>query len=1151
MDPVTSIGLVSAILSFVTFGSKLVKGGVEIHREGNLAENATLEDAITRMDSFHSRLLLEDLPATKTLSDDEKDLRHLAEDCHKISSDLLRLLKTMKPRNSKGLQTAWGTVSASWKSIIHAKDKAELEGRLDKCYGRLTTILVWSTKFSIDSLISSAHGNSAKLNQIQTSIDQLKQAQQESTLAMSADAKVQQKMDDLQEGIKHQIYHARVLQALRYSGMNNRKDGLSQRAAEINARQKDFGGPFRWICEDEVVEDASDNDEERAMKRDARRKFATWLSSDSGIFHVAGKFGSGKSTLMQILFHHPSTQAALERWAGPRTLVRVNYFFSTVIGGAQQQLVGLTKTLLHDILQCCPDLTPILLPEAWNEAKTLPREAAVPVSQVDGATAMRALNRVFHGALNGTRSFCVFIDGLDEYKDQDGWDQADLVDLLHQWAPAGQSNVKLCVASREETAFFNKFCPDLTIRLHELTRYDMERFVEERLRKIRDAGLKQRLIRQIPQKAEGVFLWTQLVVGEIREDLEMGDGIELDMNLLDRFPAGLRPLLDRTVASISERYRRKAYLVFAILPMMERHMIPCSAVALSFINEYCKDSEFAYTLNPPEWETQLEAVDQIMVLDAGDARVKSASTQFRAWCKGLVESSIVRPGLTARSNWQMMYGARYPSVFRLHQVFFSHRSISEYFVEAVVQETLLKAGVTGAMVADAISQILLAEFCHRGPFSNVTYGGWVGLLLFLRHKFSLDSPPFLFLDRLQHVMSCRKVAILFSRTEHINRRRELSPLWDELHPRGQVLVERDCIGTVVMGEVTDIPWWDDKIFLWGPFFTAIEFNNYEYPRWKMENDNNFLQDKFRITATVYLAIQASHALKFRCGADTKASQALDFNPADHQHCNFLEAVMTRYQHTLYTQTTFEPMDRSYYKKLLRRDVYKAGSSETHLNIWQHYIIWQFTETLRRHAKTEPIRSSQTEEAARRKRLLCLYVTISRTVEIFLRLGANPRLLITSESREDCESRLGEEKPECRVLIFEFGDEENQTTQEVHHQELWDDGLIHFSVNKRPISLRDWIQRFPDIVPNKTAVLAMIDQKISEDQQKPKALTQKRVYNTSLDIPEETDDGSEETQGDKANQGQALQTMAPRNMLMGYLLSFFLGAFLTALAAIFL
>ena len=44
--------------------------------------------------------------------------------------------------------------------------------------------------------------------------------------------------------------------------------------------------------------------------------FMNWLSGGKGIFHIAGKLGSGKSTLMKFLCDHPRAKAKLERWAG-------------------------------------------------------------------------------------------------------------------------------------------------------------------------------------------------------------------------------------------------------------------------------------------------------------------------------------------------------------------------------------------------------------------------------------------------------------------------------------------------------------------------------------------------------------------------------------------------------------------------------------------------------------------------------------------------------------------------------------------------------------------------------------------------------------------------------------------------------------------
>jgi ABC-type glutathione transport system ATPase component len=55
---------------------------------------------------------------------------------------------------------------------------------------------------------------------------------------------------------------------------------------------------------------------EDEAKTVARESLLTWMSSGAGIFHVLGKLGSGKSTLMKYLCDHASTKQLLEQWAG-------------------------------------------------------------------------------------------------------------------------------------------------------------------------------------------------------------------------------------------------------------------------------------------------------------------------------------------------------------------------------------------------------------------------------------------------------------------------------------------------------------------------------------------------------------------------------------------------------------------------------------------------------------------------------------------------------------------------------------------------------------------------------------------------------------------------------------------------------------------
>lgn len=50
-------------------------------------------------------------------------------------------------------------------------------------------------------------------------------------------------------------------------------------------------------------------------QRAAREKFTGWLESGHGVFHISGKPGSGKSTLMKYLIEHTATSGHLNVWA--------------------------------------------------------------------------------------------------------------------------------------------------------------------------------------------------------------------------------------------------------------------------------------------------------------------------------------------------------------------------------------------------------------------------------------------------------------------------------------------------------------------------------------------------------------------------------------------------------------------------------------------------------------------------------------------------------------------------------------------------------------------------------------------------------------------------------------------------------------------
>ncbi len=114
MDPLTAIGLVSAIVQFVDFSSKLIAEGHQIYQsiEGASRANLHTESITNHINSLNSHLLqpVRRYSQTGVSSESETALRALAESCRTVASDLLILLNELKvDKHSQGAQRKWET----------------------------------------------------------------------------------------------------------------------------------------------------------------------------------------------------------------------------------------------------------------------------------------------------------------------------------------------------------------------------------------------------------------------------------------------------------------------------------------------------------------------------------------------------------------------------------------------------------------------------------------------------------------------------------------------------------------------------------------------------------------------------------------------------------------------------------------------------------------------------------------------------------------------------------------------------------------------------------------------------------------------------------------------------------------------------------
>jgi hypothetical protein len=402
----------------------------------------------------------------------------------------------------------------------------------------------------------------------------------------------------LEEAPKRRSTEQLILQKLYFRSMHSREDAIADTE----------GKTFRWLLRDEesndensedkssddessdesttpdpvvtsdteseAADELSDDDnlpwdyksknaEELKMQQQTRQSFLTWLTSDTEVYHISGKAGSGKSTLMKFLCEHPNLKKGLQKWAGDKHLVFAKFFFWSSGDQGQKSLEGLYKSLLYEILNQCPELIKDAFPNYWSS--TMIHRATWSEAPLRFAELKKAMDVIVGKHSFPSHRFCFFIDGLDEFEG-DSTDHWDLARKLESWAKS--VDVKICVSSRPYLEFLEAFDGNHRMHLHELTRSDMRRYTSAMLAKepkfdstdAQFAGLTSRVV----ENADGVFLWVRLVVRSLTEGIRHRYSISALFKKLNGMPRGLDALFDQLFSSIDPGDREKSDKMLAL-----------------------------------------------------------------------------------------------------------------------------------------------------------------------------------------------------------------------------------------------------------------------------------------------------------------------------------------------------------------------------------------------------------------------------------------------------------------------------------------------------------------------------------------------------------------------------------------------------------
>ncbi|KAH6682297.1 hypothetical protein F5X68DRAFT_242963, partial [Plectosphaerella plurivora] len=655
MDPATAIGVSSAVLTFVDFGVKIVRGAFHIYGATDSAtEWQNPRDVAAKMHQLSRRMRV---PTTQELSYDEEELCELAGKCQGLSQELAKLFGTILPKNSKSKrQCLWTSCREQFE--LHLTYANYLTGA--------------DMKASLQQLLDQQDASSRKLIQSTEDLkDCLKRIEEDHIKPLSPESLSQiQSAVQIQSEIIDAAVSSRILAGLAFSSMNSRYNGIEDA----------HGSTFRWFFEEgsdapasDDLDDASgsdDGDHLHEAQAKAKDLFTNWLvKPNSGILHISGKLGSGKSTLMKFLVDHPETREGLRDWAGKHDLVFASFFFWKAGLPEQRSLPGLIRTLLHNSLQSNRTLIPLLLPDLWATTRKDGWLAQSPITLTD-----LQIREAFERLISSPRilehqRFCFFIDGLDEYGGTSQMDHRDMVNMLNRWANTRPQQVKLCVSSREDNVYMNTFEAEKRIRIHELTENDMYEFVSSRLSHIfpaQDSRAAEAFAGDVVRRAQGIFLWVTLAVKEIRRRHENSDTGDLQA-FLEYLPLDLEDLFRYIIFELIPREDRSmAHRTFSIAFNAQAQGVTPTLWELSFIKEYVKDPDFCIKCPRESVKTHGEAVRGL----------EPAMSWVRAWCRGLLE---VGPVITDNDDGDDGDdGGDELSMPRSLRIEFSHRSISEF-----------------------------------------------------------------------------------------------------------------------------------------------------------------------------------------------------------------------------------------------------------------------------------------------------------------------------------------------------------------------------------------------------------------------------------------------------------------------------------------
>ncbi|GAW15093.1 hypothetical protein ANO14919_045020 [Xylariales sp. No.14919] len=529
MEALAVLGAVVNIAQALEYGFRLLQMSKSLRRFGVVDPN--LNDDVWRLKNTTITLSSQELPRG------HDNLRNLAVKCAEVSGELISELEELKPTNPKSKRQRVKTIYKSERRRSRINKLRKRLNEYETQLGRhLASVARIESNMKLDEIGQDVHKMASELAAMQFVLKGLGDSRHISQEISNA----VQSLVQNHHGHVGQSSEQAILDKLHFPNMHERFDIV------VDAHRE----TLRWLF--------NSTGGDGGLKEKAGKDFVAWLRQGSGFFHISGKPGAGKSTMMKYICEHKDLDDHLNVWCQGAQLGRGQFFFWMPGTAEQKNLKGLLRGLLHSILDQNRDLIPTALPDIWEAMFANP-----PYSrELEYRDFQQGFDNILkYASESRLYKFVLFIDGLDEFEGR----HLDLITTMKQWTEKYFSVLKICVSSREYMVFQQSFSPYPKLRLHEYTFTDIGRMVSAHLKSkpeyvdVFTSAESQTIIALITERAEGVFLWVSIVLSSIEDALMSGASFRELKEKIEAYPTELDPLYCHLVRLIHETDRRWAF----------------------------------------------------------------------------------------------------------------------------------------------------------------------------------------------------------------------------------------------------------------------------------------------------------------------------------------------------------------------------------------------------------------------------------------------------------------------------------------------------------------------------------------------------------------------------------------------------------------